>query len=211
MSSARLRCLQIDHGYTLPSTFADVSFEWLYWPQAKAPFDAVTRAYIASLDADADLATLSAHGLRLSTASARVFKVYLFREAKLDMEDAKWCVFKAGHCIWSFNLQIFLKDCEWCVQVATLLLRKGAARGLSPRDIGGIMCREEDDARSPIEGMHADALRAAAKMLRSPHETAEDADTDASYVRHMDALLDEFLDDLALTGLTEGSAVGVAA
>ncbi len=50
--------VQIDHGYTLPSSFADVCFEWLYWPQARAPFDAATRAYIAALDADADLATL---------------------------------------------------------------------------------------------------------------------------------------------------------
>ena len=28
----------IDHGYVLPDTFQDISFEWLYWPQARAPF-----------------------------------------------------------------------------------------------------------------------------------------------------------------------------
>ena len=66
--------MQIDHGYTLPSTFADVSFEWLYWPQARVPFDAPTRAYIASLSAEADLATLAAHGLQLSAESERVFR-----------------------------------------------------------------------------------------------------------------------------------------
>lgn len=66
--------MQIDHGYTLPSTFADVSFEWLYWPQARVPFSAATRAYIASLSAEADLATLAAHRLQLSPESERVFK-----------------------------------------------------------------------------------------------------------------------------------------
>ena len=27
----------IDHGYVLPDSFQDISFEWLYWPQARAP------------------------------------------------------------------------------------------------------------------------------------------------------------------------------
>ena len=27
----------IDHGYVLPDCFQDISFEWLYWPQARAP------------------------------------------------------------------------------------------------------------------------------------------------------------------------------
>lgn len=28
----------IDHGYVLPDSFQDISFEWLYWPQARAAF-----------------------------------------------------------------------------------------------------------------------------------------------------------------------------
>ena len=27
----------IDHGYVLPDSFQDISFEWLYWPQARQP------------------------------------------------------------------------------------------------------------------------------------------------------------------------------
>lgn len=27
----------IDHGNTLPDAFTDISFEWIYWPQARAP------------------------------------------------------------------------------------------------------------------------------------------------------------------------------
>ena len=71
---AMCRGTQIDHGYTLPSTFADVSFEWLYWPQARVPFSAATRAYIGALSTEADLATLAAHRLPLSLECERVFK-----------------------------------------------------------------------------------------------------------------------------------------
>lgn len=28
----------IDHGYCLPDSFTDITFEWMYWPQAKQPF-----------------------------------------------------------------------------------------------------------------------------------------------------------------------------
>ena len=28
--------IPIDHGYCLPSTFSDLSFEWAYWPQVRA-------------------------------------------------------------------------------------------------------------------------------------------------------------------------------
>jgi len=43
-------------------------------PQAHVPFDEETRAYIAALDADADLATLEAQGLPLRSECKRVFK-----------------------------------------------------------------------------------------------------------------------------------------
>lgn len=167
--------IPIDHGYTLPSTFADVSFEWLYWPQARAPFSAATRAYIAGLSSEADLATLAAHHLRLSPESERVFKA------------------------------------------STMLLQKGAARGLSPYAIGLIMCREEETVRSPMEGIHANALQLAtsetsavvaghgAALMR--HATVADTGAfEAAYVRHLGALLDEYLDDLVLEGMSAGVA-----
>jgi hypothetical protein len=64
----------IDHGYTLPSSLQDICFEWLNWPQAHVPFDAETTAYIAALDAEADLATLAEHGLVLRSECKRVFR-----------------------------------------------------------------------------------------------------------------------------------------
>jgi len=47
-----LPLVPIDHGYCLPDNLGEVSFEWLYWQQAKLPFDdAVVRA-VAELDLD---------------------------------------------------------------------------------------------------------------------------------------------------------------
>lgn len=50
----------IDHGYCAPTSLDDLDsdFDWLMWPQAKQPFSAAERAYIAALNpsADADVA-----------------------------------------------------------------------------------------------------------------------------------------------------------
>jgi hypothetical protein len=70
-----VRLTPIDHGYCLPSTFEDISFEWLYWPQACKPFTDAALQYIVKLDADADLALLAAHGLYIRPECARILRV----------------------------------------------------------------------------------------------------------------------------------------
>ncbi|CAD7704691.1 unnamed protein product [Ostreobium quekettii] len=65
----------IDHGYCMPSTFEDLNFEWLYWPQAKMPLGPEARAYIDELDADRDLTMLAEQGLALRRECERVYKV----------------------------------------------------------------------------------------------------------------------------------------
>ncbi|KAK9814552.1 hypothetical protein WJX72_007787 [[Myrmecia] bisecta] len=67
--------IPIDHGYCLPSTFQDISFEWLYWPQARASFSERSLKYISQLDAAKDLSILAAHGLQLRPECERVLKV----------------------------------------------------------------------------------------------------------------------------------------
>ena len=57
-----------------PAVLQDICFEWLNWPQAHVPFSAETTAYIAALDAEADLATLAEHGLVLRSECKRVFR-----------------------------------------------------------------------------------------------------------------------------------------
>lgn len=105
----------IDHGYCLPDKFEDCTFEWLYWPQAKLPFQPETLKYISNLDADADIMLLQKHGWVLSEGCARVLRV------------------------------------------GTMLLKKGAAAGLTPFEIGSMMCRESLNKVSAIEEMLEDA------------------------------------------------------
>ena len=65
----------IDHGYALPHTLEDVCFEWEFWPQAKIPYDDETKAYIAGLDVERDVALLRSESMELSPASERVLRV----------------------------------------------------------------------------------------------------------------------------------------
>lgn len=65
----------IDHGYCFPSTFEDINFEWLYWPQAKAPFTRAMLDYIEGLDYDQDLTIMAEEGLSLRRECERVHKV----------------------------------------------------------------------------------------------------------------------------------------
>ncbi|CAI5477998.1 unnamed protein product, partial [Closterium sp. Yama58-4] len=71
---ADLKLIPIDHGYCLPETLEDCTFEWLYWPQAKQPLSEEVRDYIARLDAEADLSLLQANGWAVKDACARVFR-----------------------------------------------------------------------------------------------------------------------------------------
>jgi len=50
--------IPIDHGYTLPSSFADIYFVWLNFPQSKQKMDPRTRSYIDSLDVSRDIEIL---------------------------------------------------------------------------------------------------------------------------------------------------------
>ncbi|KAJ3694509.1 hypothetical protein LUZ60_009989 [Juncus effusus] len=99
----------IDHGYCLPESFEDCTFEWLYWPQSREKFDAETLNYIKSLNVENDIKLLKYYGWDLSAESARVFRI------------------------------------------STMLLKKGAERGLSPFEIGNLMCRPTLKRESKIE------------------------------------------------------------
>jgi len=63
----------IDHGFCFPTALSEANWEWLYWPQAKKPFDAETLRYIASIDLDEDSALLRRLGL--SEEAVRVNKI----------------------------------------------------------------------------------------------------------------------------------------
>ncbi|KAK9076363.1 hypothetical protein SSX86_004697 [Deinandra increscens subsp. villosa] len=41
----QLVLIPIDHGYCLPTSFEDCTFDWLYWPQARQPFNSETNLH----------------------------------------------------------------------------------------------------------------------------------------------------------------------
>ncbi|KAK6789912.1 hypothetical protein RDI58_013712 [Solanum bulbocastanum] len=108
--------IPIDHGYCLPDSFEDVTFDWLYWPQARQPFRSETIEYIKSLDAEEDIGLLKLYGWDIPLESARTLRI------------------------------------------STMLLKKGAERGLTPFTIGNIMCRETLNKESVIEEILQEAL-----------------------------------------------------
>ncbi|XP_073027913.1 phosphatidylinositol 4-kinase gamma 4-like [Primulina eburnea] len=67
--------IPIDHGYCLPYSFEDCTFDWLYWPQARQPFSAETLEYIRSMDAENDIALLKFYGWELPLECARVLRI----------------------------------------------------------------------------------------------------------------------------------------
>ncbi|PWA96804.1 phosphatidylinositol 3- and 4-kinase, Ubiquitin family protein [Artemisia annua] len=68
--------IPIDHGYCLPTSFEDCTFDWLYWPQARKPFSPETVDYIESLDVEEDIALLKFYGWRnLPSECARTFRI----------------------------------------------------------------------------------------------------------------------------------------
>ncbi|KAK8966246.1 hypothetical protein KSP40_PGU014144 [Platanthera guangdongensis] len=95
--------------------FEDCTFDWLFWPQARQPFDSRTLDSIKSLDAERDLSLLKFYGWEPSP------------------------------------------ECSRTLSISTMLLKKGAERGLTPRDIGGILCRQTVRKESRMEEMIREA------------------------------------------------------
>ncbi|KAI5081817.1 hypothetical protein GOP47_0001560 [Adiantum capillus-veneris] len=137
----------IDHGYCLPDKFEDCTFEWLYWPQSKLPFEPETLKYISSLDADADVLLLQKHGWTLS------------------------------------------EDCARVLRVGTMLLKKGAAAGLTPFKIGSILCRESLNKMSAIE-----------KMLEDAENSVLPGTSESGFIAALSAIMDSYIRAVLLQG-----------
>ncbi|XP_052166881.1 phosphatidylinositol 4-kinase gamma 4-like [Oryza glaberrima] len=107
--NGQIELIPIDHGYCLPESFEDCTFDWLYWPQARQPFNVETLDYIKSLDEEEDIKLLKLNGCEPSSKCVRVFRL------------------------------------------STMMLKKGAVRGLTPYEIGNMLCRENITTKSKIE------------------------------------------------------------
>ena len=69
------RLVPIDHGFALPEGLEPPYYEWQHWPQAMLPFDKEELAYIASLDAKADVELLRKELPDIHEASFRVLEL----------------------------------------------------------------------------------------------------------------------------------------
>ncbi|GAV77901.1 ubiquitin domain-containing protein/PI3_PI4_kinase domain-containing protein [Cephalotus follicularis] len=67
--------IPIDHGYCLPESFEDCTFDWLYWPQAHQPYSIEIIDYIKSLDAEEDITLLKLHGWNMPLECARTLRI----------------------------------------------------------------------------------------------------------------------------------------
>ncbi|XP_057451897.1 phosphatidylinositol 4-kinase gamma 3-like [Lotus japonicus] len=134
--------IPIDHGYCLPESFEDCTFDWLYWPQAKEPYSPDTIEYIKSLDAEEDIKLLKFHGWELPPECARLLRI------------------------------------------STMLLKKGAEKGLPPFTIGSIMCRETLKKKSVIE-----------QIIEEAEEGALPGTSEASFLDLVSVIMDSHLEE----------------
>ncbi|XP_024024182.1 phosphatidylinositol 4-kinase gamma 3 [Morus notabilis] len=139
----RIVLVPIDHGYCLPESFEDCTFEWLYWPQARQPYSPDILDYIKSLDAEQDIELLKFHGWNLPPKCARNFRI------------------------------------------STMLLKKGAERGLTPFTIGSIVCRKTVKEESVIEQIIHEAI-----------EAELPGTSEAAFLKSVSTIMDRRLDHL---------------
>ena len=108
-----------------------------------------------------------------------------------------------------------MHDASLHAQVGTLVLKLGAEKGCTPRDVGRIMCRE-GLGKSTIEKLHARAVELA--MAGDPSSPRHDSSlaiahlkqgprswhsspmaiecvSDEVYLRHLAGVLDEYFDE----------------
>ncbi|CAN7021278.1 unnamed protein product [Brassica oleracea var. botrytis] len=133
----------IDHGYCLPESFEDCTFEWLYWSQARKPYSRETLDYIRSLNAEEDINLLKFHGWKMPLKTARTLRI------------------------------------------STMLLKKGAERGLTAFEIGNMMCRETLSKKSLVE-----------EMVEEAQEAVLPGTSEAAFLQALSDVMDYHLDEV---------------
>ncbi|PIN12378.1 Phosphatidylinositol 4-kinase [Handroanthus impetiginosus] len=135
--------IPIDHGYCLPYSFEDCTFDWLYWPQARQPFSTDTIEYIRSLDAEDDITLLKFYGWEMPPECARVLRI------------------------------------------STMLLKKGAQKGLTPYAIGNMMCRETVKKESVIE-----------EIVQEAQDSVLPGSSEAAFLDCVSSIMDRRLEEM---------------
>ncbi|CAH1447809.1 unnamed protein product [Lactuca virosa] len=137
---AKFVLIPIDHGYCLPASFEDCTFDWLYWPQAREAFSSETVEYIKSLDAEEDIALLKFYGWNLPSKCARVFRIstmLLKKGVELLKNPSPFAIGKLM-CRENLNKQSAIEE---IVQEAEDLLLPGSSEAAFIQTISEVMDR----------------------------------------------------------------------
>lgn len=74
-------------------------------------------------------------------------------------------------------------ECARTLQISTMLLKKGAEKGLTPFSIGNIMCRETLKRQSVIE-----------LIVQEAQESLLPGDSEVSFLDSVSSIMDRYLD-----------------
>ncbi|KAL1813724.1 hypothetical protein ACET3Z_023789 [Daucus carota] len=77
------------------------------------------------------------------------------------------------------------RECARILRISTMLLKKGAAKGLSPHDIGSIMCRQTLKQESVVE-----------QIIQEAEEAVLPETSEAAYLESVSSLMDSRLNEL---------------
>jgi len=80
-SDGEYELVPIDHGLSLSPSLEHGWFDWLMWPQAKQPFDDVTKSYIQNIDVEADVQLLRNLGVRFACIQTMKISSTLLKKA----------------------------------------------------------------------------------------------------------------------------------
>jgi hypothetical protein len=78
-------------------------------------------------------------------------------------------------------------ECSRTLRICTMLLKKGAERGLTPFDIGSILCRETLKKESKIE-----------EIIREAKNTVLPGNSEDALMETISEIMDRQLDELAI-------------
>ena len=80
--------------------------------------------------------------------------------------------------------------CARTLCISTMLLKKGAERGLTPFDIGSIMCRENLTEESVIE-----------EIVKETQDSVLPGTSEAAFLETLSQIMDRHLDEIARSRL----------
>lgn len=78
-------------------------------------------------------------------------------------------------------------ECSRTLRISTMLLRKGAKRGLTPFDIGNILCRETIKKESRIE-----------EIIREAKDAVIPGTSETAFLESLSVIMDRYLDRLTI-------------